>query len=314
MRKEDLAFASATYSRLGTFDQGIHALPGISTKDTRRTLVFQIVESVRRIRFVQQVSQRPIAASRKDPSSAYFDPVRAAILYHATGDLEEACWLVFLFVHFGKNLKSGYQLIADVYGSLGQGKTWTWKRVSDDPLEFRHWLDKHQSDLKSQGNKHRGFGNHRKYQSLHAWKQTGTGEAVQSYVTWVKSAGGHKSLFASAVKKAGGNAELAFAELYRAMNAVRSFGRTAKFDYLAMIGKIGLAAILPDSVHFVGATGPVSGAKLLFTGNTDTKMSNKRLQELSDLLSNHLKVDKQVIEDSLCNWQKSPTEPVSFRG
>lgn len=314
MRKEDLAFASEIYNRLNTFDKSVHALPGISAKDAKLTFIFQIIESVRRIRFIQQISQRPIVESRKDPLSEYFDPVRAAILYGGAGDLEEACWLVFLFVHFGKNLKSGYRLIADVYGRLGRGKTWTWKRVSDDPFEFRHWLDKHQSNLKSQGSKHRGFGNHRKYQSLDAWKPIGTGEAVQSYVTWVKSAGGHKNLFASAVQTAGADPELAFAELYQAMNAVRSFGRTAKFDYLAMIGKIGLAAIRPDSVHFDGATGPVSGAKLLFTGTADAKISNNKLQELADSLSDHLKVDKQVIEDSLCNWQKSPTDPVSFRG
>jgi hypothetical protein len=314
MRNEDLVFATLTNKLLSSFETNVHALPGISNKDTRMAFLFQIIESVRRIRFVGQVSQRPIANSRKDPMSEYFDPTRAAMLYLQDGDLDEACWLVFLFVHFGKNIKSGYKLIADVYGRLGQGKPWTWKRVSDDPLAFRHWLDKNQNNLKSQGNEHRGFGNHRKYQSLDAWKPTGTGEAVQSYVTWVKSAGGHKELFTSAAEKSGTNPEALFAELYREMTAVRSFGRTAKFDYLAMVGKIGLANIRPDSVHFDGATGPVTGAKLLFAGDPNAKGSTGKLQELSDSLANHLKVDKQVIEDSLCNWQKSPTDPIRFRG
>jgi len=314
MRKEDLVFTKATSRRLKTFEANIHPLPGIEDEEARRTFIFQIVESIRRIRFVQQVSQRSIAESRKNPATEYFDPVRAAILHKQVGEIDEASWLVFLFVHFGKNAKSGYRLIADVYGRLGQGTDWTWSEVSKDPLEFRHWLDKNQQSLKTSGGIHRGFGNHRKYQSLDAWKPTGTGEAVQTYISWVTNSGGHEKLFANALVAADGDPEGAFAYLYGALNAVRSFGRTAKFDYLAMIGKLGLAAIRPDSVHFDGATGPVTGARLLFSGKLKSKGSTKKLESLSDSLASHLQVDKQVIEDSLCNWQKSPTNPLRFRG
>ncbi|MBB6147315.1 hypothetical protein HNQ77_005311 [Silvibacterium bohemicum] len=314
MRKEDLVFAKATSKRLEAFEANVHPLPGIEDEEARRTFIFQIVESIRRIRFVQQVSNRSIAESRKDPATDYFDPVRAAILYKQVGDIDEASWLVFLFVHFGKNVKSGYRLIADVYGRLGHGRVWTWAEVSKDPLEFRHWLDKNQQNLKTLGGIHRGFGNHRKYQSLDAWKPNGTGEAVHTYISWVTDSGGHGKLFANALAAADDNPEEAFAHLYKEMNAVRSFGRTAKFDYLSMIGKLGLAAIRPDSVHFDGATGPVAGARLLFSGKLKSKGSSKKLESLSDSLASHLQVDKQVIEDSLCNWQKSPTDPVQFRG
>ncbi|MDE3105920.1 MAG: hypothetical protein KGK08_12165 [Acidobacteriota bacterium] len=314
MRKEDLVFAKATSRRLKTFEANIHPLPGIEDEEARRTFIFQIVESIRRIRFVQQVSQRSIAESRKNPATEYFDPVRAAILHKQAGEIDEASWLVFLFVHFGKNTKSGYRLIADVYGRLGQGVIWTWAEVGKDPLAFRHWLDKSQQNLKTSGDIHRGFGNHRKYQSLDAWKPTGTGEAVQTYISWVTDSGGHKKLFANALVASDGDPEEAFAHLYAELNTVRSFGRTAKFDYLAMIGKLGLAAIRPNSVHFDGATGPVTGARLLFSGKLKSKGSSKKLESLSDSLASHLQVDKQVIEDSLCNWQKSPTDPIRFRG
>ena len=314
MRKEDLIFARVTSKRLENYETTVHPLPGIEMDNARRTFVFQIVESVRRIRFVKEVASRPIAMSRMNPSTEYFDPVRAAILCKSTGDIEEAFWLVFLFVHFGKNSKSGYRLIADVYGRLGQGGIWTWSEVSKDPLAFRHWLDANQQRLKTTGTTHRGFGNHRKYQSLDAWKPTGTGEAVQSYTIWVKAFGGHERLTANALANAKGDPERAFSQLYRGMEAVQSFGRTARFDYLAMVGKLELAAIRPDSVHFSGATGPVSGAGLLFFGNPKARVSVKRLENLSDSLASRLQVDKQVIEDSLCNWQKSPTTALRFRG
>src|ERR1039458_727084 len=302
MRKEDLIFAKAISKRLNAFDEKVHPLPGIEDEDARRTFIFQIVESVRRIRFVQEVSKRSIAESRKDPSTEYFDPVRAAILHKREGELDEASWLVFLFVHFGKNATSGYRLIADVYGKMGQGGVWTWAQVSQDPLAFRHWLDKNQQNLKTSDHIHRGFGNHRKYQSLDAWKPTGTGEAVHTYATWVTDSGGHGELFTNALEVAGGDPEEAFAHLFTEMNAVTSFGRTAKFDYLAMIGKLGLAEIRPNSVHFGGATGPVTGARLLFTGKMKSDDSRKKLESFSDSLASHLYVDKQAIEDSLCNW------------
>lgn len=314
MRKEDLIFAKAMSKRLAAFDANVHPLPGIEDEDARRTFIFQIVESVRRIRFIKEVSKRSIAESRKNPSTEYFDPVRAAILYKEAGEIDEASWLVFLFVHFGKNAKSGYRLIADVYGKLGQGGTWTWAQVSQDPLAFRHWLDKNQQNLKTSDITHRGFGNHRKYQSLNAWKPTGTGEAVHTYTIWVADSGGHGKIFSNALEVADGDPEEAFAHLFTEMSAVKSFGRTAKFDYLAMIGKLGLAAIRPNSVHFDGATGPVTGARLLFSGKLKSNDSSKKLESLSDSLASHLQVDKQVIEDSLCNWQKSPAAPVRFRG
>jgi len=50
------------------------------------------------------------------------------------------------------------------------------------------------------------------------------------------------------------------------MNDVERFGRTAKFDYLTMVGKLGLAAIEPGSTYMQGATGPLKGARLLFGG------------------------------------------------
>jgi hypothetical protein len=263
---------------------------------------------------VSQVAARPISPYRLDPSSDLFDPVRASILKKRGGDFDEAGWLIFLFTHFGKNLKSGYQLIRDIYGKLGGPGNWDWAATSGDTFGFRHWLDRNQLALKTDPLNHRAFGNHRKYQSLDAWKGNGTGAAIESYIVWVRHAGGHEALFAAALASAKGNGRTAFEILYRDMNAVRSFGRTAKFDYLSMIGKTGLAEIEPDSVHFQSATGPVEGAKLLFGGARNARIPISSLECLSDALADAIGIGKQAMEDSLCNWQKSPTIPVSFRG
>jgi len=94
------------------------------------------------------------------------------------------------------------------------------------------------------------------------------------------------------------------------MNTLRRFGRTAHFDHLTMLGKLGLANIAPASPYLVGTTGPLKGARLLF-GITGPP---SRLDELTRELGNHLGVGMQVMEDSLCNWQKSPAAFKAFRG
>ena len=111
------------------------------------------------------------------------------------------------------------------------------------------------------------------------------------------------------VQKASGDPRRAFGELMRSMTAVDSFGRTAKFDFLTMVGKLKLASIEPDSPYIIGSTGPRAGAELLF----GVVQRPAALNQLSIELEAKLGVGMQVIEDALCNWQKSPDKFIPFR-
>jgi hypothetical protein len=135
---------------------------------------------------------------------------------------------------------------------------------------------------------------------------------VSSYVDWVEDAGGHGALFDDAVASAGGDEEAAFDSLYRSMKAVHRFGRTARFDYLSMVSKAEFAKIRPGKAYIAGATGPQTGAKLLL-GESD-RVSAEQLEEELRKLESYLHVGFDVIEDALCNWQKSPSFFKSFRG
>ena len=314
MRTDDRRHAEHIKRHLRAYSSSVRRLPGVESAAALDTFVFQIIESIRRIRYVSEIAARPIAPSRLDPRSDFFDPIKAAILRHRADEFDEAGWLIFLFTHFGKNSKSGYRLLRDVYGRLGNRKIWDWETTSNDAFGFRQWLDAHRQALRSDDRTHRAFGNHRKYQSLNAWKANGTGSAVESYVTWVKAAGGHQELFMQALANSEGNGPKAFRKLFKQMDAVDSFGRTAKFDYLSMIGKTGLAQIEPDSVHFGAATGPVAGAKLLFHNDELAQASVSQLERSADVLAEVIGIGKQAMEDCLCNWQKSPTSPIRFRG
>jgi len=309
----DQKLAQDLKKSIKSFASSKHPLPGIEIEANCNALCKQLIESIHRVEYIARIRERDISPSRADPSSEIFDPLKAAIFYQQQRDIEEACWLVFLSVHFGKHGNDGWRLTRDVYGRLGNGKYWNWKNTSSRPQNFRKWLATNQTTLRKDGIPRR-FGNHRKYESLNAWSNSGTGQVIETYVSWIKSFGTHQKLIQSAERYAVNNPGKSFDYLYKSMAVVQRFGRTARFDYLTMIGKLGLAKIEPRSTYLQGATGPLSGAQLLFGGNERIKLSrtelDKRLVEFGD----YINVGMQVIEDSLCNWQKGPDSFIRFRG
>ena len=276
-------------------------------------LVAQLVESIRRVRFVARIRERDVSRRRLDPSDVLFDPLRAAVLHNRAGNLDEAFWLIFLFVHFGRHPRGNWRYLRDVYGRLAEGGRWDWLNTRANPEGFRAWLAANQIRIQ-QSAQPGGFGNHRKYQSLDAYSSTGTGAAVATYVDWVAPPRSHRDLLRAALSTARGDAGGAFHILYQSMAAVASFGRLARFEYVAMIGTVGLAPIAPPSAYLSHSSGPLQGARRLFGGSPTCPLSaavlNTYLQELNEVL----RVGFQVLEDALCNWNKSPKIFKPFRG
>lgn len=313
MRPRDRELAQQLEAGLLSFDQQRLPLPGISDSKVREVLIEQLLESVHRVTYVSMIRQRNISERRADPNNELFDPLKAAMLHQRQGRIEEAFWMVFLFVHFGKHARAGWRYAREIYGRLGDAVRWDWVNTSADAASFREWLGAHQDELKRNGIP-RGFGNHRKYQSLDAYSVNGTGAAVESYVNWVGPPRTHQELMEQACQQAEGDPRKAFDHLYLSMGAVVSFGRTARFDYLTMLAKLGLAHIEPGSTYVMGAIGPLMGARLLFGGEKTAALRPADLEAWLAELDTQLQVGMQILEDALCNWQKSPGRFKPFRG
>lgn len=281
-------------------------LTGIVPVENILAFVDQLIDSLQRVEYVHKVRARPISPLRVDPQSHMFDPIKASMLKAANGQREEAFWLVFLATHCGRNLHTEWLLARELYGAH-EDIPWTWARVASDPKAYGEWLEHNRANFKGK------FGNHRKYESLKQGAR-GTGVVVRTYVEWVKANGSHDKMIASALAQAKGNPRQAFALLYDAMGAVMSFGRTGRFDYLTMLAKVGLAAIDANSTYMNEATGPKKGARLLFDGQIDSNTGARTLEARVAILEKHLGVGMQVMEDAMCNWQKSPGKYLPFRG
>ncbi|MBS0428808.1 MAG: hypothetical protein JSR41_16135 [Proteobacteria bacterium] len=292
-------------AQLLDFHQRSMPLHGVAPPENMLAFVAQLIDSIQRVEYVHAIRDRPISAARADPRSPLFDPIRAAVAY-AVDQSEEAFWLVFLATHCGRNLRTAWQLAAELYGA-SEELPWSWTRVLSNPTAYTDWLeDRHETF----GGK---FGNHRKYESLKPGSK-GPGAVVRSYLDWINSYGSHAAMVAQARAASNGSARRAFGLLYEQMRTVRRFGRTGRFDYLTMLGKVGLADIEADSTYMNEATGPKRGARLLFDGQIDSNTDARTLEAHVAALERHLGVGMQVMEDAMCNWQKSPNRYLPFRG
>lgn len=308
------ALAANLIQSLQAYDVATSALPGLRPFGHADALARQLADSIRRVEFAHHLRDAKHHPDRMNPASPIFDPIRAAVLQHRSGRLDEAHWLVFLATHFGKHAIDGWRLVRDVYGRLGGPGLWDWSTVASNPGSFRRWLATNEHALSGGDGVSRRFSNHRKYESLRAASASGTASVIESYVAWVSPPRTHDGLIRDIHREVGQDPREVFDYLYRSMQAVQRFGRLAKFDHLAMLGKLGIAPVTPKTAYLSEATRPARGARLLFTGRPTGPASGRALDASLQSLDAALSVGPQVLEDALCNWQKEPAAYRRFRG
>lgn len=298
--------------KIEQIDQQFGPLPGIATAEKKQCWAQQIVSSLRRISYTDTLLLRNVDPLRCDPHSDVFDPVRGALHLHRGGQLDEAVWLVFISTHFGKHAVDGWKLAGNVYGSFGLGPVWTFVVYGANGPAFENMLQVNQGNLADLDVSGR-FSNHRKFESK---KPQAIANTFRTFFDWQTEFGGFRERLVAAHEQVGQEPQAAFDALYKSMSGVARFGggRLGRFDFLTMLGKLQLAPIVPGSVYLDKASGPLHGARLLFFGNPEYSITGKALEPRVDALDEILDVGKQVIEDSLCNWQKSPDIYEYFRG
>lgn len=292
--------------RMQEFSAEVRELRGVRGEAAREALALQIIDSLRRIEFVQQILQRPISADRGDPQRSYFDPIRAAALAARGGQISQAWWLVFLATHFGRHEVDGWKLCRTIYGAAGT-KTWDWNAVLADPMGLPNWVQNNLHALRDKDIRGR-FSNHRKYESI-----SRTPGVLSAYIDWILSSDGPQGIIRAAHEEIGQEPSVVFDHLFKSA-PLRQFGRLGRFDFFTMLAKLGVAPIEPGHPYLIGATGPQAGARLLFDGSTESNSSVSALSALSKRFGEYLEIPMQAVEDSLCNWQKSPSKYIQFRG
>lgn len=310
MKKGEQKFSTDLIDRLDQFRFDGGRSLNFDSNTQKTVFARQVRDSIRRIEYIKTIGRRAIDHRRADPTTPLFDPIKGAVHHLKQGSFDEACWLTFIGTHFGKDVNTGWSLAQQVYGALGGGFVWNWNAICGQNPRFRDWMAENEETFLANSKRWK-FSNHRKYQSMKVSAPTGTATVFESYVEWVQNYGSHRDLFLAMNQKVGQNPADNFDCLFKEMDAVKGFGRLAKFDHLTMLSKVGVVAIEPPSPYIQGSTGPRSGAEQMFNA---TGASANQLNDLVIGLGEHLEVGMQVMEDALCNWQKSTDEYKLFMG
>lgn len=293
---------------LEVFSNSSFPLIGASCLERLSVLVAQLVDSIRRIEYLRLTSVRAVSANLYTPYSGSFQPFGGAAALQKIGRIDDAYWLVYLATHFGKHKTDGWNLTEDFYGKFGQGGVWDWASARQDPMAIAHWIEANYPDVVRSGRSRR-FGNHRKFETLKPGPK-GTGHAASTYIQWIAAYGSHQALISDVQGRVGQNPKEVYAYLYRDLDQVAKLGRLGKFDFLCNLSNLLIAPILPDKAYIAESTGPKLGARLLFGDVLSVSQLDVACAELAE----HLDVSPQVVEDALCNWQKSPAAYIYFRG
>ncbi len=274
--------------RLNEF-QDQYNLPGLRHEQDRNWFLEELMRSRKRVR----MERMRVFQGSKDPTDEEFHPPRSIHDLFRKGERDEAVWLTFLYIHFGRKEES----VRLFYGKFGEGQ-WSWEKVRRDPGSVQTWMRAHGERVKELK-----FGNHRKYESNDPNKRVGTHAVIDSYVRWGRS-NGDGSPFDALAKFVtdGGSPEHAFDAIFHAFDVLR-FGRTARFDFLCLLGNLGILRVSPSHCYLRGATGPRTGAIQMVTGVRTKRLAREvetRIAELQECLG----VSAEAMEDALCNWQK----------
>jgi hypothetical protein len=267
----------------------------------------QIIHSLRRTHYIDTIKQRDISEARIYPNNNQFDPLKASIFHFKNKNIDEAIWLIYLSTFFGKNIDSGWNLLRLVY--LGDNSQWTFENISNNFKEFSKWYKESWKEISSTNSKKNKFGNHRKYSTLDPEKKLNPIDCFEDYID--KVGVNHESLFNfieenSKIKKVS-----KFSLIYKYSN-YKGFGRMSKFDFSSMICKIGVIESEIDRAFINKSTGPLSGLKdLLDNQNIKPQEAELVFNKINDLLDLG-PFRGQVLEDAICNWQKSPNKFKKF--
>lgn len=249
-------------------------------------LAQQIFDSLLRVRYLECSSA--YVASVRPPAT----PLEEAVFSKDSGDIESALWQVFLAVHFGKSQKTGWNGYYEIFKPSSQSCALTWAQLgtpSGMELLKERSLKLEQDPAKVQ------FGNHRKYQSHSESYRT-----FDEFLTWLGNWSKSGKLYSSS----GQSTQVSFSDLYFSLKeSVFGFGRLGAYDFVTQVSHLKIIdGLKVDSLFLAGSTGPREGAKRFFGPGLSSKALEQRCLELAIVLS----INPHVLEDALCNWQKSP--------
>lgn len=261
-------------------------------------LSFQTRDSIRRIEIYSIYRKRAELADKvRLPYSYSTNPLILA-QRPSISNLSKL-WFLYLATYFGKSLGSKWTLFKRAAFLNAEGIICVEEIIKDKDAYFKY-LRSFDFFAESQ------YSNHRKYTKKDLLGEKG----------FIKSA----NYFLDNISQFNFSRQTDFDRVYNLALKIPSFGRMAAFDYVCTLCKCGLNVAEPNSMYLKYSTGPQAGFKYLLG------ICGIDLSEIDDIVQTGTEIQEwfqenttifivaQVLEDAICNWQKSPKHEIRYFG
>lgn len=260
-------------------------------------LAKQTFDSIRRIKIYETYKVKADNAVKNKIS--FFDTYTPFVLGQRTDlSLENRVWLIYLATYFGKSNKSQWTLFnRAAFHSNCEIIDFEW--IKNEMYEYFDYL------LSFDFFENCTFSNHRKYSAKSLEGEKGVFKSFKYFIDNIDSYTPRKMTN--------------FHDFYKISQAIPNFGRLAGFDFTSSLVKCGFNIYEPESMYAEDSTGPLQALSdlLKLTGNDSSLVSAKNLaKEMMNWFDANTNIFMlgQVLEDSICNWQKNKEVYIKYTG
>lgn len=260
-------------------------------------LASQTLDSIRRVEIYRIYKYKAEKADLSDQS--YFSTSTPFILGQRKSlSLNSRTWIVYLATYFGKSNKSRWSLFKKA--AFKGERLIQFEDIKEDKSSYFDILER--ADFF----KDTSYSNHRKYTKKSLIGNKGVFHSMDHVIDNI-------NLFSSEQQKE-------FDTIYKGALKIPNFGRMAAFDFTSSLSKCELNVSEPLSMYHKDSTGPMNALEeiLNLTRKSD-RSKNARIRLGNDLLNwfrsnSDIYFIAQVLEDAICNWQKSPHYYIRYFG
>ena len=260
-------------------------------------LANQTSDSIRRIEIYEAYNKRAIQAVKEKQDFCHTsNPF--VLAQRSDLSLNNRLWIIYVATYFGKSNKSKWTLF--------ERATFNKKKSILLFDEIKLDLNKYFKYLSSfDFFENCNYSNHRKFTAKNLLKKNGVFESME--------------YFTNNIDKYSSVEKMDFHTMYKLSQKIPNFGRLAGFDFSSSLVKCSFNIEEPKSMYAEHSTGPLDaiGLILKLTNNSASATSRKKL--CTDLMqwfldNSDIFMIGQVLEDSICNWQKNTVNYIKYSG
>ena len=267
--------------------------------DVIEVLSLQTIDSIRRISIYDTYAEKAKKAEALE--LPYYDTYNPFTLSQRDSlNLSSKVWYIYLATYFGKSNKSKWKLFNNA-AFRNDKSLIELSYILENREEYYDYLKSF--DFFAEAN----YSNHRKFTKKSMDGKLGVLSSIDFFLDNI-------SQFTFSPDSA------EFDLAYKRAMSIPTFARMSAFDFTSSLCKCGLNVDDPISMYHESSTGPLRALKdLLELSGQDGPSKASQIEFGNNLLdwfigNSDIKVVAQVVEDAICNWQKSPNQYERYYG